>query len=94
MKRDGHIHTPFCPHGSTDSIEKYVEKAITSGFKEITFTEHAPLPENFVDPTPDKDSGMNPAYLMDYFKQLQCAKEQYESQIKINIGGGRLYCRL
>lgn len=86
MKRDGHIHTPFCPHGSTDSIEKYVEKAITSGFKEITFTEHAPLPESFVDPTPDKDSGMNPAYLMDYFKQLQCAKEQYESQIKINIG--------
>ena len=85
MKRDGHIHTPFCPHGSTDSIEEYVEKSIASGFKEITFTEHAPLPENFVDPTPDKDSGMNPVHLIDYFKQLQCAKEQYQSQIKINI---------
>jgi len=86
LKRDGHIHTPFCPHGSTDSIEKYVEKAIASGFKEITFTEHAPLPENFVDPTPDKDSGMNSAYLMDYFKQLKRVKEQYQSEIKINIG--------
>ena len=21
MKMDGHIHTPFCPHGSTDSFE-------------------------------------------------------------------------
>ena len=28
MKKDGHIHTPFCPHGSTDSFEQYIEKAI------------------------------------------------------------------
>ena len=45
MKRDGHIHTPFCPHGTTDSFETYIEKAIANNFTEITFTEHAPLPQ-------------------------------------------------
>ena len=44
MKRDGHIHTPFCPHGTKDSFEEYIEKALSLGFKEISFTEHAPLP--------------------------------------------------
>lgn len=29
---------------------------------------------------------MNSAYLMDYFKQLKRVKEQYQSEIKINIG--------
>lgn len=86
MKRDGHIHTPFCPHGSKDTLIQYVEKAIENGFTEISFTEHAPLPKGFIDPTPDKDSGMNPIHLLDYFKQLQQLKNDYLSQIKINIG--------
>ncbi|MGG7186098.1 histidinol-phosphatase HisJ, partial [Clostridium butyricum] len=25
--RDGHIHSPFCPHGTLDSLESYVEEA-------------------------------------------------------------------
>ena len=28
MKRDGHIHTPFCPHGTKDTFEEYIEKAL------------------------------------------------------------------
>ena len=28
MKIDGHVHTPFCPHGSSDLFEQYIEKAI------------------------------------------------------------------
>ena len=86
QKRDGHIHTPFCPHGSDDSFERYITKAIESGFTEITFTEHAPLPNPFIDPTPDKDSGMKHEFLRAYFEQLQRIKERYKQQIIINIG--------
>jgi histidinol-phosphatase (PHP family) len=86
MKRDGHIHTPFCPHGSDDSFELYIKKAIIYGFEEITFTEHAPLPPSFTDPTPEQDSGMDIKNLLDYFRQLEQLKEKYKSEIKINIG--------
>lgn len=86
MNRDGHIHTPFCPHGSSDPFELYIEKAIANGFEEITFTEHAPLPHNFVDPTPEQDSGMDPTQLHLYLEQLQRLKSSYQTQIKINTG--------
>ncbi|MCT6925608.1 MULTISPECIES: histidinol-phosphatase HisJ [Bacillales] len=86
MKKDGHIHTPFCPHGSKDALEHYVEKAIACHFSEITFTEHAPLPPSFDEPTPDKDGGMDLALLPSYFTQLQQIKKYYSSQIRINIG--------
>ena len=26
--RDGHIHSPYCPHGSSDRFEQYIKKAI------------------------------------------------------------------
>ena len=26
--RDGHIHSPYCPHGTNDSLDAYVEKAL------------------------------------------------------------------
>ena len=86
MKKDGHIHSPFCPHGTKDSFEQYIEKAIANNFTEITFTEHAPLPTNFTDPTPDKDSGMDPKFLTSYFETLQQLKSKYASDIKINLG--------
>lgn len=44
IKRDGHIHTPFCPHRTKDDLEAYVHEAIKLGREEITFTEHFPLP--------------------------------------------------
>lgn len=86
MKIDGHIHSPYCPHGSTDSFEAYIEKAIAHNFSAITFTEHAPLPAGFIDPTPDKDSGMEPTYLMNYIQELQLLKQKYQQQIDIRIG--------
>ncbi|BCB05265.1 histidinol-phosphatase HisJ [Bacillus sp. KH172YL63] len=85
-KVDGHIHTPFCPHGSTDSFEMYIERAISLGYDAITFTEHAPLPANFEDTTPDRDSGMDPAHLDDYFRVLDSLKETYRDQITIRTG--------
>ncbi|HHY72656.1 MAG TPA: histidinol-phosphatase HisJ [Bacillus bacterium] len=86
MKIDGHIHSPYCPHGSTDSFEQYINQAISLGYGEISFTEHAPLPATFADPTPDKDSGMNPDFLELYISDLQKLKEKYKDKIKINIG--------
>lgn len=86
MKKDGHIHSPFCPHGTKDPFEKYIEKAIKENFSEITFTEHAPLPTNFADPTPNKDSGMSPKDITAYFETLNQLKQQYKNQITIKVG--------
>jgi histidinol-phosphatase (PHP family) len=84
--RDGHVHTPFCPHGTKDSIEEYAERALLLGFKEITFAEHAPLPEGFIDPTPLKDSAMDFEKIDDYFMTIEKAKQKYKGILKINTG--------
>ncbi|MBS7345838.1 MAG: histidinol-phosphatase HisJ [Caryophanon sp.] len=86
MKRDAHIHTPFCPHGSSDAFEQYIEKAIAHGFTHISFTEHAPLPAGFIDPTPDQDSGMAHDKLDAYFTTLSDLKKQYARDITIATG--------
>ncbi|TKC15814.1 histidinol-phosphatase HisJ [Robertmurraya kyonggiensis] len=86
MKKDGHIHTPFCPHGTKDAFEEYIEKAIQLGFSEISFTEHAPLPEGFIDTTPDQDSGMKLEELEAYFEQINQLKPMYKDKIRINCG--------
>lgn len=86
MRIDGHIHSPFCPHGSTDSFEQYIEKAIKEQFHTISFTEHAPLPIDFEDPTPAKDSGMDLNNLSLYIQQLNKLKIKYQSKINIKIG--------
>ncbi|RSK48227.1 histidinol-phosphatase HisJ [Bacillus canaveralius] len=86
MLKDGHIHTKYCPHGTADSFSEYIEKAIKLGFQEITFTEHAPLPEQFEDPAPGKDSAMNPELLDAYFADLDVLKKKFAGVIKINTG--------
>lgn len=86
MKRDGHIHTPFCPHGTKDSTKSYIEKAIKSGFTDISFTEHAPLPATFTDPTPAQDSGMSFAQLVLYVNEMTELKKLYERDIHIRVG--------
>lgn len=84
--RDGHVHTSFCPHGTKDTIEEYIEKALQLGYTEITFAEHAPLPEGFIDPTPLKDSAMKLGDLEDYFNMIEKAKQEYNGRIKIHTG--------
>ncbi|SDM73151.1 histidinol-phosphatase (PHP family) [Psychrobacillus sp. OK028] len=86
MKKDGHIHTPYCPHGTNDSFHMYIEKAIKRGFQAITFTEHAPLPIGFIDPTPDKDSGMSIDQLESYISELEKLKKEYNKDIVISTG--------
>ncbi|GEK30131.1 histidinol-phosphatase [Kurthia zopfii] len=86
MKRDAHIHSPYCPHGSNDGFELYIEKAISEGIQDITFTEHAPLPRGFIDPTPLQDSGMRQADVLPYIQEITLLKEKYANQIKIRVG--------
>lgn len=86
MKRDGHIHTPFCPHGTKDTLDSYIEEAINQGFSQLTFTEHAPLPFGFTDSTPTQDSGMNLEDLDAYFSSLQRVKQEYKADITIQTG--------
>ncbi|MDQ0272117.1 histidinol-phosphatase HisJ [Cytobacillus purgationiresistens] len=86
MKKDGHIHTPYCPHGSKDSLAAYVKKAVSLGFHEITFTEHAPLPTSFSDPSPTSDSAMPFSQLDKYFSEIEELKLKHQAHIKINCG--------
>ncbi|MBM7584974.1 histidinol-phosphatase (PHP family) [Bacillus pakistanensis] len=86
MIHDGHIHTPYCPHGTTDAFEKYIETALNLGYEQMTFTEHAPLPQGFTDSTPTKDSGMKSEHLQEYFFKITEMKNQYKGQITILAG--------
>lgn len=83
---DGHVHTPFCPHGSKDQLDCYIQKAIELNIKGITFTEHAPLPLDFVDPAPEKDSAMTWENLPPYIQEIQQLKEKYKGEITILLG--------
>ncbi|WP_206738169.1 histidinol-phosphatase HisJ [Fictibacillus sp. S7] len=83
---DGHIHTPYCPHGSADPLTEYIERAIQLGYRGMTFTEHAPLPEGFTDPVPDNDSAMEMSRLPAYLDELTSLKKYYNSALTLNIG--------
>ncbi|WP_338472076.1 histidinol-phosphatase HisJ [Niallia sp. XMNu-256] len=85
-KKDGHIHTYYCPHGTKDPFEKYIEMAISLDFEEVSFTEHAPLPDGFIDTTPTQDSAMSANQLDLYFEEIRALKEKYKGKIKINCG--------
>lgn len=83
---DFHIHTNFCPHGTKDTMEDYIHNAICLGVPEISFTEHAPLPKNFKDPAPKKDSAMRWEDIDTYISEGKRLKEKYRNDLIINIG--------
>lgn len=86
IKKDGHVHSPFCPHGTKDSIEMYVKKALEEGLREISFTEHLPLPKGFIDKKVIEESAPNEKAFEEYIKAVKVIKKKYEGQIKILIG--------
>lgn len=91
MKKDGHSHTEFCPHGSGDDVELMIQKAIKFGFSEYSITEHAPLPPDFKHDYAGAMTGLTEASmalndLPAYFKKCQQLQAKYRGQIKINIG--------
>ncbi|MHC1683382.1 MAG: histidinol-phosphatase HisJ [Clostridiaceae bacterium] len=85
-KRDGHIHSPYCPHGTDDGFELYIKEAIKLGLEEISFTEHMPLSGEFMDPEFLKTCAPSLNEIEGYFKELEKIKLKYINDIKINIG--------
>ena len=85
--RDGHIHSPYCPHGSNDSFDMYVEKALEEGLEEITFTEHMPFPGYFMDNKEFLDECNLSREAMElYLRDVKEIKSKYIDKIKINVG--------
>lgn len=83
---DGHVHTPFCPHGTNDPLEHYIQVGIEKDLQTMTFTEHAPFPQSFIDPVPNQDSAMSIDLLPDYLDTLHQMKKQYQEVIDIKVG--------
>ena len=48
LPADYHMHTPLCRHASGEP-EEYVQHALALGFKEIGFSDHAPMPQDDFD---------------------------------------------
>ncbi|MDT8859378.1 histidinol-phosphatase HisJ [Alkalihalobacillus sp. MEB130] len=86
MIHDGHVHSPYCPHGTSDSFEEYCDKAIEYGYQGITFTEHAPLPSSFKDPTPMMDSAMKIEDVHRYLEEIEALKQQYKGHLNVYTG--------
>ena len=84
VKRDGHIHSHYCPHGSNDSFESYIKKAIEEGIEEITFTEHMPMPKGIVLEGASSDfletSSPGIEEIDEYFKEANYYKEKYKNK--------------
>ena len=85
-RRDGHTHTQFCPHGSREATEQFIERAIALGFETYSLTEHPPLPRSFIDPTPDQSCGMRWEDLEPYLLHAQELKKRYADRIEIRVG--------
>ncbi|MGX7263668.1 histidinol-phosphatase HisJ [Enterococcus crotali] len=91
MKRDGHTHTEFCPHGKVDDTELLIKRAISLGFKEYSITEHAPLPTGIEkcaagDPKVWTTASMALNDVDNYFKRMDYLRKKYASDIIIHIG--------
>lgn len=44
IRRDGHIHTPYCPHGSADVYEQYIHKILNGKSRGISETQEGAVP--------------------------------------------------
>ena len=88
--RDGHVHSHYCPHGSNDSFEMYLQNAINRGIYEITFTEHMTMPEDIVIEGMENDflESVSPSIekIDEYINEVRYYKEKYKDKIKVNIG--------
>ena len=80
MEEFFHVHTRRCKHGSEETDEILVKKAISLGAKRITFTDHVPFPEN------PFGNRMDFEELEEYLDSLEKLKKLYTTQIDIKIG--------
>ncbi len=91
MKKDGHTHTEFCPHGSREDVELMIQRAIQLGFTDYSITEHAPLPPEFRADYEGSVSGFDEAAIAmtdvdAYLKKAHAMQAKYRDQIHITVG--------
>ncbi len=91
MKRDGHTHTEYCPHGTVEDVELLIQKALQLGFKEYSITEHAPLPKEILqeaggDLAVFTTGGMALNDVNHYFKRMDHLRAKYRAEIRLHIG--------
>ncbi len=80
MIGDYHVHTDFS--SDCNSVpEELIEKAISSGMKEICFTDHVDL-----DYPPKNGERLFYIDTDEYFKRFRELKERYKNRLKIKIG--------
>ncbi len=75
-----HVHTYRCGHAEKLRDEIYIQKAIEYGAGRISFTDHAPFPEN------PFGSRMLMEQLPEYILTLRGLKEKYSGVIDVRIG--------
>lgn len=88
---NGHTHTEFCPHGSGEDTELFIKKAIKSGFKTYTITEHFPMAPGFYQTVTGsrhaiETAAMKIEELPAYFEKMDYLKKKYSGFIKILVG--------
>lgn len=75
-----HVHTYRCGHAEMISDEAYIKKAIEKKAVRITFTDHAPFPNN------PFGNRMDILELPEYISSLKELKAKYEGIIEVRIG--------
>lgn len=88
---NGHTHTEFCPHGSGEKVELFIQRAIERGFKTYTVTEHFPMAPEFYENVSGAEHAimtacMRPEDLPAYFEKIAALKVKYADQITILTG--------
>ncbi|MEF3353854.1 histidinol-phosphatase HisJ [Paenibacillus sp. GYB006] len=87
LKWDGHTHTQYCYHGSSERQEMYIDRAIDLGFERYTLSEHSPLPVGlFKDTNLFKRLAMPIEELPLYFQYAKKMKLLYASKLDITVG--------
>lgn len=90
-KKDGHTHTQFSHHGTTEPLSAYLSHAVSQGFSDYTVTEHAPLPgaflAQFTGPVDARDhSAMHEDELAQYCQLVDQLQAEFQSQLTIHRG--------
>ncbi|MCF6418637.1 histidinol-phosphatase HisJ [Furfurilactobacillus milii] len=88
---NGHTHTEFCPHGSGERVEDYLEAAIAAGFKTYSITEHFPMPPKFAEEARGSRHAIYTAAMAEreldaYLEKMTLIKTRYASRIRVLVG--------
>lgn len=83
---DGHCHTGFCPHGSGDPTERFVQAAVAQGFTHLTLTEHPLFPAGRIPDSMARSIYLDPPTLAAYLDEAERLRARYADRMRLRIG--------